>query len=262
MATTVTAYLDPKTITGRALADLSTNSLGQRAVPGSIYHMVASFGGAKLFMFIRNTSGSAMVTGDMTPYLGGANNARSTSAGTLTAGTTLQATTSGLTAENHQGTIFWVTDDNGGAGAAPEGEGTLVKANTATIIDFDPSYPLSSAVAASDTAELISTWQVRDSIAAVECAFVTGVVVGAAGIDSLSYGYTQIQGVAPCTQITTPGITEADSVICDAKVVKDGGGGAAALVVGTCLASSGADTSNNTCLVDLTIHTNNIATSA
>lgn len=196
--------------------DLNSNSTTQKAKPGAYAFMLDAFG-PRLFRYGFNVNGSAVISGELMTRDGSA--LAATSAGTITAGSTTSATTSGLTADQHVGKIFYVTDDAGGAGAAPEGESSIVSANSATLITLDADMPLSAAIAASDTASLISVYTFSDAAADDEAWAVFGVVVGTTGVGDDSYGWVQSWGMCPNVIATTSAVTVSEPLVADTAAV-------------------------------------------
>lgn len=105
--------------------------------------------GYRIFKLMKNLSNSAFAAGDLVSYVNPA------SVGTITAGSKLSITTSGLTADDLEYQKIVCMDDAGAAGGAPEGEASLCIANSTTLITLHPDYPFSAAIAASDTAQVI-----------------------------------------------------------------------------------------------------------
>lgn len=201
--------------------DLNSDSSTQRAKPGSYAFMLDGFG-PRIFRYGQNRSTSTLGLGSLASRVGDNNGA--TSAGTLASPfATTHVGTSGLTANKHVGSIFYVTDDAGAAGAAPEGESTIVAANTATLINFDRSMPLSTALAASDTASMLGTYNIEASASGDLTWVVFGVVLGSSGIAAANYGWAQSWGMCPNAIATTAAVTVNKPLIAGTGTVVSGG---------------------------------------
>jgi hypothetical protein len=188
-------------------------------------------------------------------YDSDAANVISFSVANITAGTTTSATTSGLTASDHQGKIANVLDNDDSAGAAPEGQSSIVADNTATKITMEADYPFSVALAANDDLELLATWQVEDAAASDEAWTVAGVVVGNDGISDGNYGWVQIEG-AVSADIDTALVTDGDALIAGAAVLADPAGASAAeLRCAIAMVAVSADQVAQTCPVMLKLFT-------
>ena len=161
------------------------------------------------------------------------------SAGSITAGTTTTITTSGLTADILVDGILVVTDDAGGAGAAPEGESARVVANTATKITIHSDDAFSAAVASSDTATIILPWAVDDSADGDTAEMVRGVAM--TDHDQYDYGWFQFYGIHPKVAITTAALPINESLVADTAALGDGAGDAAELRCGVILSGVSAD---------------------
>jgi hypothetical protein len=123
------------------------------------------------------------------------------------ASSTTSATTSGLTANDHQGKIVWVQDDAGAAGAAPEGEHTIVASNTTTVLKFEPDLPLSTALAVNDDLSLIATYQAEVGTGGALGAWCQGVVTANGGITAGNYGWVQQEGHCIATVSVSTALT-------------------------------------------------------
>mgnify|MGYP003147819818 CR=1 FL=1 len=219
------------TVSGR---DTEGNDPTPRYRPGGLAFKVDSYG-YKIMLYGRNRNGSAVVRGECMSYVADTspNVDRSTSAGTITAGTTTSATTSSLTANDHDGMLFYVTDNADAAGTAPEGETGIVASNTATLITLEADYPLSAAIANADTAQLIANHQFEDSVDGDEAWCVAGCVVAAGGVSDGNYGWVGMEGMWPVLY-TTAAVTVGDPIVADAASFLDFGSDGQELQVGIC----------------------------
>jgi hypothetical protein len=161
--------------------------------------------GLRGFKYCRVDQSGGMTAGQL------ASRRANVSAGTITAGTTTTITTSALTADILVDGILVVTDDAGGAGAAPEGESARVVANTATLITVDGDDAFSAAIASSDTATVVLPWAVDDSADGDTAEIVQGVVM--ADQDQYDYGWVQFYGIHPAAAITTAALPINESLV-------------------------------------------------
>ena len=143
--------------------------------------------GLGIFTCIANRSGSAYVQGALVSSVG--NTLGKTAVTDITAGSRVHAETTGLTADAHIGAICYVVDDAGNGGAAPEGETTIIKRNTATRLEF--KEPLTTALAVNDDLTLRGTYNSEAAAAGDLNTTVLGVVVPENGIPAANYGWVQ-----------------------------------------------------------------------
>lgn len=226
-------------LVGMGMRDIHGDDADPQHRPGSQSFVVDAFG-PRVFEYGRNTSGSAVTVGQLMELEADGANVVTTTVSNITSGTRTSAVTSGLTADNHTGMLCFVLDDAGGAGAAPEGETSIVADNTATTITLEPDYPLSVALAANDDLELIANWQFEDSVDGDEAWTIYGVVVGQDGISSLSYGWIQREGYCSCV-VGANAISEGDPVVAGAALLDAFGSDGQELWCGIALATGGTD---------------------
>jgi hypothetical protein len=210
-------FLRPGNLVGMGSANIHGDDAEQQARPGTASFIADAFG-PRILRYVQNRNGSALVVGDLVSYASDTQNTISTSVANITSGTTTSAVTSGLTADRHNGMICWVLDNADSAGAAPEGEWSVVADNTATAINVDPQKPYSVALAANDDLELLATYQVEDSADGDEGWTVVGVAAGKDGISVGNYGWVVAHGFTMATH-TTNAITEGDPIVAGAAVV-------------------------------------------
>jgi len=98
------------------------------------------------------------------------------------------------------GDIIAVDDDAGGAGAAPEGEASVVTGVQALTVTFAPN--LTAAVAASDVVAFYGPWSIKAAAAGKN-----GGIVGIpmADIPNGSYGWIQTYGIYPNATMVAAG---------------------------------------------------------
>lgn len=197
--------------------DLNSDDGVPHARPGTYGFMVDSFG-IRLFRYGQNRSGAAIDQGALVSRVG--NNAGVTALTSVTGGTTTTINTSGLTANRHVGSIAHVTNNASGAGQAPEGESSIVTANTATLVVVDPRMPFSAAIENGDGVSLIGSWNVElaadDDLSWV----VFGVCMPMGGIASDNFGWFQSWGMCPGTVKTAAAIAAQAEVVADVGAVK------------------------------------------
>lgn len=219
--------------------DLNGDDATSYQRPGSQTFIVDAFG-PRIFEYGKNVSGSATTVGQLMTLASDTQNTVSTSVANITSGTTTSAVTSGLTADRHNGMLCFVLDDAGGAGAAPEGETSIIANNTATVITMESQYPFSAALAANDDLELLSNWQFEDAADGDEAWTVYGVVVGKDGISTGNYGWIQREGYCSCASGTNA-ISEGDPVVAGAAIVDAFGTDGQELWVGIALSTGSTD---------------------
>jgi len=191
--------------------------------PGTINFCVDAFG-PRILQYCKFMN--QMVIGEL------ASQPALASAGTITAGTTTSATSSSLTADAHDGKIFYVLDNADAAGAAPEGEMSIVRNNTTTVIALEPNLPLSAAIANADTASLVSVCHAEDSADGDERRDVLGVVVSAE-VSANNYGWIHRQGKTKAIFKGSSALVIGDPVVADAALIGPFGSDVAELWIGT-----------------------------
>lgn len=212
-------FLRPGNLVGMGSADLHADDAEayRQSKPGTALFLTDAFG-ARVLRYVKNLNASALAVGDLVSLVSDTQNTISTSVANITSGTTLKAVTSGLTADKHNGMICYVQDNADSAGAAPEGEWSLVSYNSATEIYVDPQKPYSAALAANDDLELLSVYHVEDSADGDEGWTVAGVACGKDGISVGNYGWVVSHGMTMAKH-TTNAITEGDPIVAGAAVV-------------------------------------------
>ena len=227
-------------INGAPLSSSSTTALAKK---GRVYYDEHPQFGARGFQYVRFDV--ATTAGDVSSYRANVN------VDNITSGTTTTITTSGLTADILVDGIIYCVDDNGGAGAAPEGEKALVVANTTTVITIDSKDAFSAAPAANDDFDVILPWAVNDS----SNGDAAGIVAGVAMADQAQYdyGWVQFYGIHPTVATVAAGtaIVIYESVVADAGTVNDGAADAADLRIGRALHQLTTDTVRRVTMIDL-----------
>ncbi len=136
----------------------------------------------------------------------------------ITAGSTTSATTSGRTASDDVGKLCECYDNADSAGAAPEGEHSVIVANSATVLSMDQNLPFTVALAVNDDLALIGTYQAEASADGDFAHAVHGVVVGADGITDNYYGWVQIEGITKA-KLKSEAMTKNGGLVADAGVL-------------------------------------------
>lgn len=211
------------------VSDLNGDDASPKSQPGVCSYLVDAFG-PRIFMYGRNVSGTAYAKGALTTRLA------DVASGALTSGTTTSATkAAAFTADKHAGEILYVLDNNDSAGAAPEGEASIIgPGNTAATVVVDANYPFTVALAANDTTTVISPgWHLQLSAAADKAQEVKGIVVGSGGMSNLYYGWVQQYGICPITKLkASTGFTTRAAIIADTGTIAPDANGGWELVVG------------------------------
>jgi hypothetical protein len=196
MASNNDLFLNLGHLSGLGMADFNRDDVKPYQRPGTIAWVVDAFG-PRIVKYIKNVSGSIIAKGELMSYASDGANVKSTSVTNITSGTTTSFVTSGLTANRHNGMIAYVLDVAAVAGAAPEGESSIVASNTTTNVTLESDYAYSSTLAVNDDIELIATYQVEDAAGADEAWTVAGVVLAKDGVSDGNYGWIQVEGVTP-----------------------------------------------------------------
>ena len=239
-------------ITGLGMSSINTDDpdsgLGPTARPGTLRILVDAYG-YRILQYVKNVSGSAFAMGDLVTKVA------NTAVNNITAGSVRQATTTGLTANDHDGRLCYVLDNDDTAGAAPEGETSIVKNNSATIIDMEFDMPFSLALAVNDDLVLVSNWQAADAADGNLVVNVLGAVLGNAGFSNNQFGWVQKEGYCPYVRALSGAITAGDPVVADAAQVGAFGTDGQELWVGVALAAASADQTRDRVLVNFKVFT-------
>jgi len=237
MAQSLNLFANAQSLMSIGGSDLNADDLTPNQAPGRIAMIVDAFG-FRIFKYQRTQQSGGMSKGELSTRVADVT-------GTVTAtspevnDTTHLADTSNFTADNEVGKLCVITDDNGGAGAAPEGEVTIVTANTITQLTMDNSYPFSAAPAISDTYTNLAM-NLHDNSADGDLAIdVYGLVMADRSADR--WGWVQVYGMNPGALYTTAAVTGRDPVVADAASLLDWGTDSESLWVGYCPVAVGAD---------------------
>lgn len=192
-------HLDPI-----AQADLNANDLEPRARPGVVRYYIDDFG-FHAVQYVKNNSASDVVLGDVL--------VKETDV-TFTAGVLASATkitTTGLTANQHNGKILIVEGNDTSAGDAPEGESGIIESNTATDILFSSQRPFSVASVADIDCRIMTPptggWHGTLGGANAVARDVLGGVIGVDGITTKYYGWVMLDGYHPQMKFTAAPVT-------------------------------------------------------
>ncbi len=222
------SFLNLGHLQGMGTDDLNGDSATPKVRPGVFSYAVNAFGPV-VYMYARNVIGSTAVQGELMSRMA------DVALTNITSGTTTSATkAASWTANKHVGEILYVQDNDDSAGAAPEGEASIIGTNTAATANVDPSYPYSVALAANDDLDTISPgWHLIAAAASDKAVEVKGVVIPKAGITDMYYGWVQCYGICPFVNLkASTGFTDRAAIIADtAKIAPDANGGLE-LVVG------------------------------
>jgi hypothetical protein len=233
-------------ITGLGMEDINGNSSVPRARPGTVFIGVDAFG-VRIFKYCR-MAGTVVVGSTVSKVANAAVN-------NILSGGTLQATTTGLTAGLYDGKLAYVLDYNASAGAAPEGEVSVVSHNSTTVISFERDYPLSVALAVNDDLVIVSNWHATASADGDLSVQVLGVVVANAGVTAGNYGWVQQEGYCLVNRKAASVIVVGDPVVSDAATFGLFGSDGQELWVGYALAGATADQVNSKVLTNLKLFT-------
>ena len=138
------------------------------------------------FAWVCNRNGGTLAQGALTKWVQTTvSNIDSGAVGSITKAAT-------FTANENVGDLLICVDDNGAAGAAPEGEGRYITKNTAAILYVQPDF--SAAPAVNDDFVIRSNRNIIASAAGDTRAEIAGVVVAEDGIPDNYYGWVATQG--------------------------------------------------------------------
>lgn len=162
--------------------------------------------GERLFRYVHNGTGGTLTADEIVAWEGLLGSAV-TNTGT---GTTYATRASGsfVTDGVASGNFIVVIDDAGAAGAAPEGEYSVVTKVSALRVDFSPA--ISTALANADTVNFIRPWRIIAGAAGQDRTKVAGIPM--ADIAAGSYGWIQVRGLYPSANVVAAGTAIAAAV--------------------------------------------------
>jgi hypothetical protein len=155
--------------------------------------------GERWFRYVQNRSGGAL-NADALVMLDGNAIAPITVVDTSGATFALRGSGSFITAKMSPGDILVVVDDQGAAGAAPEGEISYITRVQALRVDFLPA--LSAILTAGDTISFIKRWSIIAAAAEI-CGRHVGIPM--ANIADGSCGWMQTKGIHPSANVVGAG---------------------------------------------------------
>jgi len=203
--------------------------------PGILRRVYRPGWGDQIYRYVQNKSDSAFAKGDCVSFVA------PVAISNITSGTTISITTSGLTANEYQYDILYCTDDAGGAGAAPEGEFSIILRNTTDTIYIDPDLPFSAAPAANDDFQIITYCHVTDAAGSDTQQEFAGVAVSA--IPDNYWGWVQCAGLCDYVSGTaTNAQADLSSCILGTKVLAESSSSAVNLLVAITRGVENADT--------------------
>lgn len=193
--------------------DIEANDL-KATMRGGTYGLVVDAYGERILRYCCNRDANFSL-GDIVSRVGNTNAALVVTAST---GTTTRAGIVGaaLTASDHIGNILYVQGNNDSAGAAPEGENSIIVSNTTGYVNINAARPFTTAVAASDILWIIGTFNTEFSVGLPTpdiSMTVYGCVVGQSGISDNQYGWVQSWGYVPQCNYSSSGATIAQPLI-------------------------------------------------
>lgn len=215
MAQSLDLFLNLGHLVGIGAADLNADDLKQVQRPGSVSILFDAFG-MRIFQYGQTQQSGGMSKGELSARLADVTGTVTAATGEVN-DTTHLADTTNFTADVEAGKICMITDDAGAAGAAPEGECSIVVANTVTQLTLDPNYPLSSAPGVGDTYANRSVYHHDDSADGDLAVNILGLVM--ADRTALGFGWLQMYGFNPGALYTTAAVTKGNPVVADAHAV-------------------------------------------
>lgn len=181
------------------LTDATTD---QREEIGTMRVEVGGPYGERLFRYVHNGSGGSLTVDSLVSWEGQLGSVANTGTGTTYA---TRASGSFITDKVVGGTIVTVIDDAGAAGAAPEGEYSIVTKVAALRVDFSPA--LSAALANADTVNFLRPYRIIAAADGHHVGKVAGIPM--ATLADGTYGWVQVRGLYPSAIIVAAGTAQA-----------------------------------------------------
>lgn len=220
---------------GMSSMDVNSDTSNTLHRPGSISFLVDAYGYPRIFKYVKNKRGSALTYGMVNTRPVNVAITNMTSASTAT-----QLVTTGLTASAHDGKLIYIQGET--AATAPDGEVSIVKSNTATLVNLEAGYALSTAtVSPTGTADavIVSNWQTNINGTSDLAINVQGAIAGVDGISDGNFGWVQVEGPSVVNQttvaLTSGGVIETSAT---AGAVQVGGSGTQETWIGWTMATS------------------------
>jgi hypothetical protein len=235
-------------ITSLSMSDINGDDATPQSRPGTIT-FINNVWGYAILKYVRAVA--AVTQGGLLSRYGLTTTQGNTIVSNITSGTTTTATKSAAWAANAEvGAIFYVQDNDDAAGAAPEGEMSIVAANTANVLTLDSRLPMSVALAANDDVTTIATYQMKLSQDGDLNQVVQGIAIGKNGISAGQYGWIQMEGYgkARAKASTT---TIQDPIVADVGVVGPFGTDGQELHIGQCVGTFTSDNAATTMPVNM-----------
>ena len=224
---------------------LAASHATAQETPGIERQIMTKFGPAKV-RYGKSTQSGGVTRGELTKYKANA------TVDNISSGTVTTVVTTGLTANAHDGDLLVCYDDNGGAGAAPEGEVSPIISNSTTTFYLDPDNPFSAAPAANDDFRVVSFSKNADSAAGDEIADLFG--VAAVTLAEGYWGWFFFDGICPYALVrASTALTAAKSLIAHTARLDVSSSSDHSLLVGTTLGklAVASDLANDVCAVKL-----------
>ena len=203
-----------KTMFATALTDHTTTPKEEL---GSLRVEIDQTYGPRVFQYDFNISASTISEGDSAMFEGSLGSDVTLSDGSTT--TAVRSSGSFVTLGVKPGDILVCVDDNGGAGAAPEQEYSIVTGVVALQVDFSPA--LTVALAASDLVNFLRRYAVK--VSADPCGAPEYAGVAMSDVATLEYGWFQVGGIHPAVKVV------ASTAYLEGALMKPGAGVLAAL---------------------------------
>jgi hypothetical protein len=158
----------------------------ENAIPGTGPYRRAWAEGQCEFRWCLNRSGGTLAQFSLV------SRPAAVTAQTATGGTVNTITDTGLTADELVHALVVITDDNGGANAAPEDEWAYIVANTTTTIHFQPDMTVAPANA--DVYAIYFPYNIEAAAVGDDTSEVQGVVISPDGIADNYWGWVGYKG--------------------------------------------------------------------
>lgn len=238
-------FLNLGHITGLSMSDINGNDATPMMTPGTIA-IVRDALGPRILKYVKAVA--AVTRGQTVSKPGAIDGIEEVD--DITAGSTTSATTTGRTASDDVGKLCSCYDNADSAGAAPEGEFSVIAANTATVLTMDADLPFSVALAVNDDLALIGTYQAELCADGDLAHAVHGVAVGDQGISDNSYGWVQMEGITKAS-LKSEALTKNGGLVADVGVLGAAASDGVELWCGIVLQDVKADQTADTGLVRL-----------
>lgn len=176
-----------------------------------IYKDVYVYGDA-LFRWVCNRSGATLAQGALAKFY-------SQTVANIDSGAVGSVTKAAQwVADEQVHNLVAISDDAGGAGAAPEGEARYIVKNTADVLTVQHNF--SAAPALNDDLEIISNCMVLAAVAGDDRSEVAGVVIAPDGIPDNYWGWLAVKGRVAAL-LTAAAQTKGTRLIAGAGVLND-----------------------------------------